>query len=75
MKSSEMFEWHCFVAVELDIAIVGKVCDMPSGGSVALNVCDDWVSAAVLLKFGTTNLDEPLDLIAKVGIPETVTKW
>ena len=52
------------------ISIVWKVGDGALGGSMALNVCDDWVSVTVLLlKVDIANLDEPLDLITNVYIP------
>jgi hypothetical protein len=51
------------------VSIVGKVGDGTLGASMALNVCDDWVSVTIiLLKVHITNLDEPLDLITDVDI-------
>ena len=44
------------------VSIVWKVVDGALGGSMALNVCDNWVSVAVLLlKVDVANLDEPPD--------------
>ena len=44
---------------------LGRYVTVPS----ALNVCDDWVSATVLLlEVHVADLDEPLDLVSKVYI-------
>ena len=54
-------------------SIVWKIGDSALGSSMALNVCDDWVSVTVLLlKVHVAEFDESFDLVTNVYISGTV---